>query len=42
MSNSMFAHVIGYLRCPPNCSEILAAANGSLRCAHGHNYDIAR
>ena len=41
MTSGIPAEVIGHLRCP-NCGESLEKAGGSLRCARGHNHDIAR
>ena len=37
----MLADVVDLLRCPV-CGEALAEADGSLRCAAGHSFDIAR
>ena len=41
MTNCIPADVVRHLRCP-NCGESLEKAGGSLRCARGHNHDIAR
>jgi len=37
----MLADAVGYLRCP-HCEAGLSLAGGSMRCAAGHSFDVAR